>query len=65
MKGKWTLGSNAVFDESYLDTFRQGALREFIRGLTQRSRTGARVNVEIQQKPDAQKLTVDVVITLK
>lgn len=62
LKGKWTLGSNAVFDESYVDTFRQGALREFMRGLTQRSRTGARVNVEIQQRPDAQKLTVDVVI---
>ena len=65
LKGKWTLGSNAVFDESYVDTFRQGALREFMRGLTQRSRTGARINVEIQQKPDAQKLTVDIVIAVK
>jgi len=65
LKGKWTLGSNAVFDESYMDTFRQGALREFMRGLTQRSRTGARINVEIQQRPDAQKLTVDVVIAFK
>src|SRR6266550_341746 len=65
LKGKWTLGSNAVFDESYVDTFRQGALREFMRGLSQRSRTGARVNVEIQQKPDALRLTVDVVIAFK
>lgn len=65
LKGKWTLGSNAVFDESYVETFRQGALREFMRGLTQRSRTGARINVEIQQKPDAQKLTVDVVIAFR
>lgn len=65
LKGKWTLGTNAVFDESYIDTFRQGALREFMRGLTQRSRTGARINVEIQQKPDAQKLTVDVVIAFR
>ena len=65
LKGKWTLGSNAVFDESYVDTFRQGALREFMRGLTQRSRTGARINVEIQQKPDAQRLTVDVVIAFR
>jgi len=55
----------AVFDEAYVDTFRQGALREFMRGLTQRSRTGARINVEIQQKPDAQKLTVDVVFAFK
>jgi outer membrane protein assembly factor BamA len=65
LKGKWTLGTNAVFDESYIDTFRQGALREFMRGLTQRSRTGARINVEIQQKPDAQRLTVDVVIAFR
>src|SRR5947207_8656549 len=65
LKGKWTLGSNAVFDESYVDSFRQGALREFMRGLTQRSRTGARVNVEIQQKPDALRSTVDVVIAFK
>lgn len=65
LKGKWTLGPNAVFDESYLDTFRQDALREFMRGLTQRSRTGARINVQVQQRPDAQKLTVDVVIAFK
>lgn len=65
LKGKWTLGPNAVFDESYLDTFRQDALREFMRGLTQRSRTGARINVEVQQRPDPQKLTVDVVIAFK
>jgi len=65
LKGKWTLGSNAVFDESYVETFRQGPLREFIRGLMQRSRTSTRSNVEIQQKPDAQKLTVDVVIAFK
>jgi len=65
LKGKWTLGSNAVFDESYLDTFRQGALREFMRGLMQRSRTSTRTNVEIQQRPDAQKLTVDVVLAFK
>jgi len=62
LKGRWTLGSNAVFDESYVDAFRQGALREFMRGLMQRSRTSARTNVEIQQKPDAQTLKVDVVI---
>lgn len=65
LKGKWTLGSNAVFDQSYLDTFRQGALREFMRGLMQRSRTSTRTNVEIQQRPDAQRLTVDVVLAFK
>src|SRR3989440_8703254 len=62
LKAKWTLGANAVFDESYVDAFRQGALREFMRGLMQRSRTSARTNVEIQQKPDAHTLKVDVVI---
>src|SRR5437588_3453345 len=62
LKSKWTLGANAVFDESYVDAFRQGALREFMRGLMQRSRASTHANVEIQQRPDPQKLTVDVVI---
>ena len=65
LKSKWTLGANAVFDESYIDAFRQGPLREFMRGLMQRSRTSTRANVEIQQNPNAQKLTVDVVIAFK
>jgi len=65
LKSKWTLGANAVFDESYVDAFRQGALREFMRGLMQRSRASTHANVEIQQRPDPQKLTVDVVIAFK
>jgi len=65
LKSKWTLGSNAVFDESYIDQFRQGPLREFIRAMTQRSRTGARVNVEIEQRPNAQRNIVDIVIAFK
>ncbi|MFN2577786.1 MAG: POTRA domain-containing protein [Pyrinomonadaceae bacterium] len=65
LKAKWTLGSNAVFDESYVDGFRQGALREFMRGLLQRSGLNARSNVEIQERPDSQKLTVDVVLVFK
>jgi len=40
LKEKWTLGANAVFDESYIDTFRQTGLREFMTGFTQR--TGSR-----------------------
>jgi outer membrane protein assembly factor BamA len=65
LKSKWTLGSNAVFDESYVDQFRQGPLREFVRAMMQRSRTGARANVEVEQRPNAQKTTVDVVIAFK
>lgn len=65
LKSKWTLGNNAVFDESYLDQFRQGPLREFVRGMMQRSRTGARTNVEVEQRPNASRNTVDVVIVFK
>src|SRR5436190_792938 len=65
LKSKWTLGNNAVFDESYVDQFRQGPLREFLRALLQRSRIGQRANVEVEQRPNAQRLTVDVVIAFK
>jgi outer membrane protein assembly factor BamA len=65
LKSKWTLGSNAVFDESYIDQFRQGPLREFVRAMMQRSRVGTRANVEIEQRPNAQRTTVDVVIAFK
>ena len=62
---KWTLGNNAVFDESYIDQFRQGPLREFVRAMMQRSRTGAHLNVEIEQRPNVGRNTVDVVIAFK
>jgi outer membrane protein assembly factor BamA len=65
LKSKWTLGNNAVFDESYIDQFRQGPLREFLRAMTQRSRIGNHANVEIEQRPNAQRMTVDVVIAFK
>jgi outer membrane protein assembly factor BamA len=65
LKSKWTLGNNAVFDESYVDQFRQGPLREFVRAMMQRSRTGMRTNVEVEQRPNAQRLIVDVVIAFK
>jgi outer membrane protein assembly factor BamA len=63
LKAKWTLGSNAVFDESYLDDFRQTGLREFMTGLMQR--TGARAKLEVEMKPNLQTKTVDVIITFK
>jgi outer membrane protein assembly factor BamA len=65
LKSKWTLGANSVFDESYIDQFRQTALREFLSGLIQRSRGAARMNVEVSTRPDASKLTVDVLINFK
>ena len=65
LKSKWTLGNNAVFDESYLDQFRQGPLRDFLRAMTQRSRIGQRANVEVDVRPNPQRLTVDVVIAFK
>jgi hypothetical protein len=65
LKSKWTLGSNAVFDESYLEQFRQGPLREFVRAMMQRSRTGTRVGVEVEQRPNVARNTVDVVLAFK
>jgi outer membrane protein assembly factor BamA len=64
LKTKWTLGSNAVFDEGYLDDFRT-PLREFMRTLSQPVRGGAPLKVEIETKPQAQTQTVDVVISFK
>ena len=65
LKAKWTMGSNAVFDEGYIDEFRQNVLGDFIRGMMQRSRASTRASVEIQEKPNAQRLIVDVVIAFK
>ncbi|HYW73159.1 MAG TPA: POTRA domain-containing protein [Pyrinomonadaceae bacterium] len=65
LKSKWTLGSNAVFDEAYLEQFRQGPLREFVRVLTQRSRLSTRYNVEVEERPDQLNKTVDIVIAFK
>ena len=63
LRAKWTLGANAVFDESYTDEFERTGLREFMTGLIQR--TGSRARVEVEIKPNAQKQTVDVIISFK
>jgi outer membrane protein assembly factor BamA len=63
LKEKWTLGSNAVFDESYFDDFRQTGLREFMTGFMQR--TGSRAKLEVEMKPNAARQTVDVIFTFK
>jgi len=63
LRTKWTLGPNAVFDASYIDDFGQKGLREFMTGLAQRSPGGPRAKVDLSTRPDAQKQTVDVIIT--
>ena len=65
LKAKWTLGPNAVFNESYIDDFRQTGLREFVTGLVQRAPGGSRARVEVEERPDPQKQTVDVIITFR
>lgn len=65
LRSKWTLGNNAVFDETYVDDFRQVALRDFIRGLTQQFGPAYRPRVELSSKPNAQDQTVDVLIEFK
>ena len=65
LKSKWTLGNNAVFDQSYLDSFKQTSLRDFLRNLRQRSGSASRSDVEIEVQPNAAKQSVDVVITFK
>src|SRR5258708_21589523 len=63
LRSKWTLGSNAVYDQAYVDDFEQKGLREFIAGLAQRSPGSRRPGVDVKTKPDAQKQTVDVIIS--
>jgi outer membrane protein assembly factor BamA len=65
LKAKWKLGGNTVFDETYVEEFRQSVMPDFIRGLMQKSPTRARVKAEFDTRPDAVKNTVDVVITFK
>jgi len=64
LKSKWTLGPNAVFDESYIETFRTTSLREFMAALGQRTH-GPRLKVELETRPNSEKQTVDVVLTFK
>ncbi len=63
LKSKWALGTNAVFDAGYVDEFRRTSLRDFMTTYAQRTRN--RVGVQVETRPDSQKLSVDVVITIK
>jgi outer membrane protein assembly factor BamA len=65
LKAKWKLGTNTVFDETYIEEFRQTVMPDFIRGLMQKSPTRARVKAEFETRPDAVKNTVNVLITFK
>lgn len=65
LRSKWTLGNNAVFDESYIDEFKQNGLRDFARTLIQKSGGSLRPNIEIETVPNHQKQSVDVIITFK
>jgi outer membrane protein assembly factor BamA len=63
LKSKWTLLADAIYDEGYLDQYRSTVIRPFVATLAQR--TGARSKYEVSTKPDAQKQTVDVVVTFR
>jgi outer membrane protein assembly factor BamA len=63
LREKWTLAPDAVFDDSYPEQFTTTVIRPFIASRTQR--TGVRSKFEVNTKPDAQKQSVDVIITFK
>src|SRR2546425_7967119 len=63
LKSKWTLTTDAIYDDGYLDQFRLTVIRPFVATLAQRS--GTRSKFEVSTKPDPQKQTVDVVVTFR
>jgi outer membrane protein assembly factor BamA len=63
LKSKWMLAAGAIFDDSYLDEFKQNTVRPFAAAMTNRLRTRAKYDFET--RPDARKQTVDVVINFK
>ena len=63
LKSKWTLPGGAIFDDSYLDEFKQNTVRPFATAMTSRSRIRAKYDFET--KPDVRKQTVDVVINFR
>ena len=63
LRSRWTLAPAAVFDDSYLEDFRQTVMRPFVANLTQR--TGTRTRFDVTSRPHTEKQTVDVLITFK
>jgi outer membrane protein assembly factor BamA len=64
LKQSWTLAPGAVFDESSVDDFRLNALPRFV-GIQMQRSLAFRSTAQTEIKPDAQKLTVDVIIAFK
>lgn len=64
LKQSWTLAPGAVFDESSVDDFRLNALPRFV-GIQMQRSLAFRATAQTEIKPDAQKLTVDVIIAFK
>ena len=63
LKSKWMLASGAIYDDSYMDQYRNTVIRPFVTSRAQR--TGAPLKFEINTKPDTQKQTVDVIVTFR
>jgi|ERR1044072_2786264 outer membrane protein assembly factor BamA len=63
LKSKWQLAGGSIFDDSYLDEFKQNTVRPFVAAMTNRSR--ARVKYDFETRPDVRKQTVDVVINFR
>ena len=63
LKNKWTLAPGAVFNDAYLDEYKQNTVRPFVAAMT--SRTGVRSKFDFETKPDVRKQTVDVVINFR
>lgn len=63
LKSKWTLATGVIFDDSYLDEFKQNTVRPFVAAMTNRTRTRAKYDFET--RPDLRKQTVDVVINFR
>jgi outer membrane protein assembly factor BamA len=64
LKESWTLQPGAGYDESYVEDFRLNAVPKFIGTQMQRS-LSFHATAQTMTRPDAQKLTVDVIITFK
>jgi outer membrane protein assembly factor BamA len=63
LKSKWVLAGGAIFDDSYLDEFKQNTVRPFAAAMTSPARTRAKYDFET--RPDVRKQTVDVVINFR
>jgi outer membrane protein assembly factor BamA len=63
LKAKWTLAPGSIFNEAYLDEFKQNSVRTFVATMT--ARTGVRSKFDFETKPDLRKQTVDVVINFR